>query len=176
MPSYAPAPFPKRVFRQHNKWNLRPQELGALVEITSSFQLFSNKLCSDVPTQVQALSSGVTSGWKVTTGNSIGTVCGWQSYMADSRFPTMDGSTSTTSIDYNQQGLTGTIPTEFGRLTDLTYLNVGGNELTGRVPSEIGALTKMSSVMVSHGGRPSTVRPTRPASSTRFSRRRALAA
>ena len=35
-----------------------------------------------------------------------------QSYMADSRFPTMDGSTSTTSIDYNGQGLTGTIPTE----------------------------------------------------------------
>ena len=34
-----------------------------------------------------------------------------QSYMADSRFPTMDGSTSTTSVDYNQQGLTGTIPT-----------------------------------------------------------------
>ena len=50
--------------------------------------------------------------WQVTTGNSFGTVCGWQSYMADSRFPTMDGSTSTTSIDYNQQGLTGTIPTQ----------------------------------------------------------------
>ena len=83
--------------------------------------------------------------------------------------------TATTSIDYSSQQYTGTMPTEFGRLTDLTSLNVGGNELTGRVPSEIGALTKMSSGMVSHGGRPSTVRPTRPASSTRFSRRRALA-
>ena len=73
---------------------------------------YSNKFCgSDVPTQVQALSSGV-SYWQVTTGNSFGTICGWQSDMADARFPTMDGSTGVTSIDYNQQGLTGTIPTE----------------------------------------------------------------
>ena len=72
----------------------------------------SNKFCDNVPTQVQALSSGVTSNWEVTTGNSFGTICGWQSYMTDSRFPTMDGSTGVTSIDYNQQGLTGTIPTE----------------------------------------------------------------
>ena len=50
--------------------------------------------------------------WQVTTGNSFGTICGWQSYMADSRFPTMDGSTGVTSIDYNEQGLTGTIPTQ----------------------------------------------------------------
>ena len=75
-------------------------------------ELYSNQLCDDVPTQVQALSSSVTSGWQVTTGNSFGTICGWQSDMADSRFPTMDGSTGVTSIDYNQQGLTGTIPTE----------------------------------------------------------------
>ena len=73
--------------------------------------LSTNKFCDDVPTQVQALSSSV-SNWQVTTGNSFGTICGWQSYMADSRFPTMDGSTGVTSIDYNQQGLTGTIPTQ----------------------------------------------------------------
>ena len=74
--------------------------------------LSTNHFCEDVPTQVQALSSGVTTGWQVTTGNSFGTICGWQSYMADARFPTMDGSTGVTSIDYNQQGYTGTIPTE----------------------------------------------------------------
>ena len=89
-----------------------PTELGRLAQLITGFYFHSNQLFSDVPTQVQALSSGVTSGWKVTTGNSFGTVCGWQSYMADSRFPTMDGSTSTTSIDYNQQGLTGTVPTQ----------------------------------------------------------------
>ena len=64
-----------------------------------------------MPTQVQALSSGVSdSGWQVTTGNSFGTICGWQSDMADARFPTMDGSTGVTIISYSQQSLTGTIP------------------------------------------------------------------
>ena len=89
-----------------------PTELGRLNQVTKYFRFFANQLCDDVPTQVQALSSGFSGGWQVTTGNSFGTICGWQSYMADSRFPTMDGSTGVTSIDYNQQGLTGTIPTE----------------------------------------------------------------
>ena len=89
-----------------------PTELGRLNQLAGSFRFKSNKLCDDVPTEVQALSSGVTSDWQVTTGNSFGTLCGWQSYMSDARFPTMDGSTGVTSIDYNQQGLTGTIPTE----------------------------------------------------------------
>ena len=65
----------------------------------------SNKFCDDVPTQVQALSSGV-NYWRVTTGNDFGTVCG-----LDSRFPTA-GTTGAMIMDYNQQGLTGTIPTE----------------------------------------------------------------
>ena len=83
-----------------------PTELGRLSEMTIGFYTHSNKFCSDVPTQVQALSSGV-SDWLVTTGNSIGTVCGW---IEDSRFPGA-GDTSITSIDYSSQGLTGTIPT-----------------------------------------------------------------
>ena len=83
-------------------------ELGRLASMTSYFQIFSNNVCSDVPTQVQALSSGVTSGWAVTTGTSIGTVCGW---IEDSRFPGA-GSTTATSIDYNGAGLTGTIPSQ----------------------------------------------------------------
>ena len=84
-----------------------PTEFGNLDKMSNWFQLVSNELCSDVPTQVQALSSQVTSGWRVTTGNSIGTVCGW---IEDSRFPGA-GDTSITSIDYSSQGLTGTIPT-----------------------------------------------------------------
>ena len=32
--------------------------------------------------------------------------------------------TSTTSIDYQDDGLVGTIPTEYGRLMELTYFNV----------------------------------------------------
>ena len=83
-----------------------------MVKMVGNFRLNNNSLCSDLPTEVADLSNQVASYFQVTTGNSFGTVCGWQSYMADSRFPTMDGSTGVTSIDYNQQGLTGTIPTE----------------------------------------------------------------
>ena len=78
-----------------------PTELGRLNQMTQAFRFYSNKLCDDVPTQVQALSSSVTVGWATRSGRP-----------AARRFPTMDGSTGVTSIDYNQQGLTGTIPTE----------------------------------------------------------------
>ena len=105
-------PSPPQTF-QFNSFNgPAPTELGRLDQMTEYFWFHSNKLCDDVPTQVQALSSGVTSNWQVTTGNSFGTICGWQSGMADARFPTMDGSTGVTSISYNRQGLTGTLPTE----------------------------------------------------------------
>ena len=67
------------------------------------------------PPLPQALSSGVTAGWQVTTGNSIGTICGWQDYMVDGRFPTIDGSTGTTSIEYSTSCLTGTIPTQVSK-------------------------------------------------------------
>ena len=103
---------PPQYFYLNSFTGILPTELGNMDQMTSYFRFYSNQLCNDVPTQVQALSSGVTSNWQVTTGNSFGTLCGWQSYMSDARFPTMDGSTGVTSIDYNQQGLTGTIPTE----------------------------------------------------------------
>ena len=113
--------------------------------ITGLFQLYSNHLCSDVPTQVQALSSGVTSYWAVTTDNSIGTVCGWDgTYMTDSRFPTMDGSTSTKSIDYSNDELTGTIPTELGLMTDVTFMEIDDNEFSGTIPTELGRITEVS--------------------------------
>ena len=59
-----------------------------------------------MPTEVQALSSGVTSYWQVTTGNSIGTMC---EFVDDSRF---DIPTTATSVSYIGQGLTSTIPTQ----------------------------------------------------------------
>ena len=94
------------------------------------------------PAELQALSSSVTSYWKVTTGNAnLGTVCGW---VEDARFPGL-GSTTTTSVDYNQQGLTGTIPTEFGLLTEVTSFTLANNELTGTVPTELGLMTSIAS-------------------------------
>ena len=87
-----------------------PSYLGNLARLSAYFQLYSNMgLCDALPAQVQALSDTITTGWEVTAGNSLGTICGWQEYMADSRFPTMDGLVSTTSLAYGSQGLTGTV-------------------------------------------------------------------
>ena len=86
---------------------------------------FNPQLCSDVPTQVQALSSGVSSDWGVTTSNSIGTMC---EFVNDTRF---NFPTSMTTINYNDQQLTGTIPTEFGLLTDVTKMTLASNSFDG---------------------------------------------
>ena len=43
--------------------------------------------------------------------------------------------------------MTGTIPTELGNLTNLTYLNLGGNELEGDIPSELQNLTNLTVVV-----------------------------
>ena len=93
---------------------------------STSFHLYSNNLCSPVPTELQALSSSI-ADFRVTTGNAaIGTPCdeivaNWQSYMTDSRFPTMDGLVTTTDIDYIRQGITGTIPTQVGGQGQLLF-------------------------------------------------------
>ena len=39
--------------------------------------------------------------------------------------------------------LTGTIPAELGNLTNLEALNLGGNRLTGTIPAELGKLTNL---------------------------------
>ena len=95
---------------------------------------FNPQLCSDVPTQVQALSSGVSS-WQVTTGNSIGTMC---EFVDDARF---NFPTSMTTIDYSNQQLTGTIPTEFGLLTDVTKMTLASNNFQGTNSAHAHALS-----------------------------------
>ena len=72
-------------------------------------------------------------GWAVTTGNDIGTMCAFANDAA--RFPIP---TAATSADFNSLGLTGTIPSQFGLLTECTYLALHINELTGTVPTELG--------------------------------------
>jgi hypothetical protein len=46
-----------------------------------------------------------------TTVPTCGRVHGWKSYMFDARFPTM-GSDCATHVEYTDQGITGTIPTQ----------------------------------------------------------------
>ncbi|CAN0152537.1 unnamed protein product, partial [Ectocarpus sp. 13 AM-2016] len=45
-----------------------------------------------------------------------------------------------------QNGLTGPIPVELGRLTVLEYLDLGRNELTGEIPASLGQLVKLGTL------------------------------
>ena len=56
---------------------------------------------------------------------------------------------NTDSLDLSNNELTGSIPPEIGNLTNLTYLNLGGNQLTG-IPPEIGNLTNLTILSFSH--------------------------
>lgn len=52
--------------------------------------------------------------------------------------------TGLTSIELNNNRLSGPIPTEIGQLTELKTLRMGGNQLTGNIPVQLGQLTKLS--------------------------------
>ena len=41
-------------------------------------------------------------------------------------------------------GIAGTIPTQIGNLTNLTYLNLSGHDFTGGIPTQIGQLTNLT--------------------------------
>jgi hypothetical protein len=46
--------------------------------------------------------------------------------------------------------LTGTIPTELGKMTDNYFLVLNNNALTGRIPSELGMSSKLSHLRLSY--------------------------
>lgn len=43
----------------------------------------------------------------------------------------------------SENGLTGTIPSEFGALVDLSVLHLENNKLSGQVPAQLGNLKKL---------------------------------
>ena len=49
-------------------------------------------------------------------------------------------------LDMNSEGLTGTIPSELGSLSNLQYLDLSDNQLTGGIPPELGSLTNLESL------------------------------
>ena len=51
-----------------------------------------------------------------------------------------------TTIDLSEKGLTGQIPPELGKLTDLEWLSLDSNRLTGTIPPELGKLTDLESL------------------------------
>jgi len=57
-------------------------------------------------------------------------------------------SLQTTYLDLGSNQLTGEIPTEIGKLTNLIYLDLGSNQLTGEIPAEIGELTDLTGLLL----------------------------
>jgi hypothetical protein len=57
-------------------------------------------------------------------------------------------SLQTTYLDLGSNQLTGEIPTEIGKLTNLIYLDLGSNQLTGEIPAEIGELTNLTGLLL----------------------------
>ena len=53
---------------------------------------------------------------------------------------------NTTVLNLYNQGLTGSIPSEIGNLTNLKKLYLSYNDLTGSIPPEIGNLTNLTSL------------------------------
>ena len=57
---------------------------------------------------------------------------------------------STTEINLDFEGLTGSIPPEIGYLTNLTRLNLSGSQLTGQIPPELGNLPNLTHLFLSN--------------------------
>ena len=78
------------------------------------FYLYSNEFCDDVPTELQALWSGIS--FVYTSGNSLGTPCA--AYDEWPNFPTTLPSSTTelASSVFGAKSFTGTIPSGLASL------------------------------------------------------------
>ncbi len=56
------------------------------------------------------------------------------------------------AIGLNDAGISGTIPSAIGELTQLEYLFLGGNQLSGTIPAELYSLPKLQNIDLSGNG------------------------
>lgn len=68
-----------------------------------------------------------------------GTIATLQAYQA-----CLESPVTYTRFDHDSSGLTGIIPSELGRMTALTFLDIGYNQLSGTIPSELAAMTLLT--------------------------------
>lgn len=61
------------------------------------------------------------------------------------------------SLLLSDLALTGTIPSELGKLTELEDLQLACNELVGGIPTEFGLLTKLTSLTFIHNDLEGTI-------------------
>mmetsp|Transcript_12453 Transcript_12453/g.25463 ORF Transcript_12453/g.25463 Transcript_12453/m.25463 type:complete len:470 (+) Transcript_12453:235-1644(+) len=62
-----------------------------------------------------------------------------------------------TGLEWLEEGLPGTIPSEIGALSALTHLNLNNNKLNGAIPSTIGALSSLTYLDLRHNSLSGTV-------------------
>ena len=79
------------------------------------------------------------SGWNSNRNWLVGSVNAWEGVTTDE-----DG--FVTGIVLVDNGMTGSLPPELGKLANLTELNLGLNDLDGAIPSEIGNLASLETL------------------------------
>jgi Leucine-rich repeat (LRR) protein len=78
-------------------------------------------------------------GWTTSNGwLSINTPCNWYGVICDIGSPR-----HVIQLSLASNRLSGTLPPELGRLTDLQVLGLSSNQLTGSIPSELEQLTNL---------------------------------
>ena len=83
-------------------------------------------------------------GWGGVVGGLVGAARPGYSATLPTSLPT-----GTTSLSYGNAGYSGTIPTQFGLLTNMVGpASLHENGLTGVVPTQLGLWTRMTSFMV----------------------------
>ena len=63
---------------------------------------------------------------------------------------TTDGDGRVTELDLSFNQLSGEVPAELGRLTNLKRLDISGNRLSGKIPHALGNLANLASLNLSH--------------------------
>lgn len=79
-------------------------------------------------------------GWDEESASNV-PYCEWEGITCD-----QGGSSTIVELRLSDMGLTGTLPTELGLFTDLTYLSLAGNMLRGTIPLELTMLTKLATL------------------------------
>ena len=95
-----------------------------------------------------SLASGITIssywyGWKCSGSTPTVSYCSWTGV-------TCSGGVEVTKLDLYNKDISGTIATQIGDLTSLTYLKLYINKLTGTIPTSIGYLSSVSVLYLSY--------------------------
>jgi hypothetical protein len=130
-----------------------PSEMGNLANL-ATFQFTQNSITGGLPIGLGSALGGVSSeeraalvalyqstdgdSWKNNYGwlGAEGTECSWYGVSCNS------GSVS--NLDLSRNSLVGVLPTEFGNLTELTFLNLGYNSVSGNITELFKNFTKLT--------------------------------